>query len=621
MLNGRKATFALDVHRVVGIAVDTGLVREEEIRIAQLSQDIFLIHLPLGLAVDTFVKATPPSLWDEGFVFEHWSQTHNAKVIVSRFKVLLDLVGVPVHIWDEKKIARMVSKFGLFLGTVAPEHATNFMAVRVAVATDDLARIPLTMGMMVGGLEHPVRIRPVTWKKGAIYEAADFPTDPPRLHRPPSPPSPPSSEDFLNFLPATNDDSDLIVCSRRVLFGLCNGLNPSRIPPEIMAVLTGTKKAVELSVYTLKDLLQATDDQKQEDDLMGQAPTQAPPVPSQISPPTELGAHESTQPNHNQSATSMPTRISRNPDSPAKDRLSREAKNKGIDVFGGAGETSVQGTVAQVPNEGKEVLFPSPGIDCGDNGDSQGEIHYFKASMAAVGSHPIQQRRRHSQANPNHVNRSFHVQTFHTSRHIRFKDMVGRGRGRAHFQGPSNVNLNEVGQYGRGTRPNCWVRSAKPIQRINPTLLPQPVIAAQPEGPIQQPLRPQGQDPCSEDGLGSTSATAQKGAKRKPVSSTTEDRPKRPLQNKTPPQAVIDLNPEGHFQVSIQQAHGEQIAKACGISVDAVFQELREDNAKRVLRETASQADNNEPTEEEMRQSEARFQVDTEEDSDSGEAC
>ncbi|KAF3332187.1 perakine reductase-like isoform X1 [Carex littledalei] len=120
--------------------------------------------------------------------------THNANVIVPRFKVLLDLVGVPVHIWDEKKIARMVSKFGLFLVTIAPEHATNFMAVRVAVAMDDLAKIPLSMGIVVGGLEHPVRIRTIAWKKGAIYEVADFPKAPPRLHRPPSPPSPPPSE-------------------------------------------------------------------------------------------------------------------------------------------------------------------------------------------------------------------------------------------------------------------------------------------------------------------------------------------------------------------------------------------------------------------------------------------
>lgn len=275
VLNGNKARYALEVHQVVGIAVDTGLVREEEIRIAQLSQDTFLIHLPMGLAVDTCVKATPSSLWDAGFRFEHWYQAHNANVIVPRFKVLIDLIGIPMHIWNEKRIARMVSKFGLFLGTVAPEHATNFMAFRVAVATDDLSRIPVSMGLVAGGIEHPVRLRPVTWKRGAIYEASDFPKAPPRLQRPPSPPpsNPSSPEDFLNTMPArNNDDSDLIICSKKVLFELCHGLNPTTIPSEVLAVLTGVQNTAEITIETLKDLLQATEDQKQENNRMTELP-------------------------------------------------------------------------------------------------------------------------------------------------------------------------------------------------------------------------------------------------------------------------------------------------------------------------------------------------------------
>lgn len=127
---------------MVSIAVDTKLVREEEICIAQLSLVRFLIYLPRGLAVDTFVSKTPNSLWDEGFTFQHWSQTEGAAIVVPRFKVSADLEEVPMHLWDEPEIIKAVSKFGLYLGTVAPEHETDFMAWRVAFSTDDLQTCP-----------------------------------------------------------------------------------------------------------------------------------------------------------------------------------------------------------------------------------------------------------------------------------------------------------------------------------------------------------------------------------------------------------------------------------------------------------------------------------------------
>lgn len=88
-----------------------------------------------------------------------------------------------------------------------------------------------------------------------------------------------------------------------------------------------------------------------------------------------------------------------------------------------------------------------------------------------------------------------------------------------------------------------------------------------------------------------------------------------------PPQAEIDLNPEGHYRVFIQQHHGEQIAKACGISTEGVFQMLSDDNLDRQLVGTVPQKENDAPTEEELRQSEARFQVDSDEETDSEGAC
>lgn len=156
ILNRDNARLILEVHQVVAMAVGTGLVRENEVRVTSLTPERFLIHLPKGLAIETFISKTPTALWDEDFVFQQWSQSENTTVCMPRFKVILDLVGIPPHLTNEIEAIKVVSKFGLFLGTIAPEHQTDLSAWRVAMATDDLLRIPLTIGMVSGGLEHPM---------------------------------------------------------------------------------------------------------------------------------------------------------------------------------------------------------------------------------------------------------------------------------------------------------------------------------------------------------------------------------------------------------------------------------------------------------------------------------
>lgn len=60
-------TPALQPEEATQLAVATGLVREEEIRVALLARGRTLIHLPRGLKVDTFIRALPATLWDKGY--------------------------------------------------------------------------------------------------------------------------------------------------------------------------------------------------------------------------------------------------------------------------------------------------------------------------------------------------------------------------------------------------------------------------------------------------------------------------------------------------------------------------------------------------------------------------
>ncbi|KAF3342094.1 hypothetical protein FCM35_KLT00732 [Carex littledalei] len=98
-----------EAHEVVKMAMETKLVREEEIRVAQLAREKHLIHLPRGLSVETFVKALPRWLWDQGFDIQQWSPLDGATVVMPRFKVLLDLEDFPLYLWRDKQLVQAVS--------------------------------------------------------------------------------------------------------------------------------------------------------------------------------------------------------------------------------------------------------------------------------------------------------------------------------------------------------------------------------------------------------------------------------------------------------------------------------------------------------------------------------
>lgn len=247
----------VELRTAVRVAVDTGLVREEEIRVAQLARKRILIHLPVGLKVDTFIKAIPAALWEQGLSIQPWTQLEGAKVTIPRFKLLLDLIDFPVHVLRDKEIIKAVSSFGIFLGTVAPEHKSNLSFARVAIATDDLRRVPKALEVLAGGLEYPVEVRPVTWETGPIYTAADFPTQP-DIYSAPNPPSPPQGTEEMD---TSSDESfqegdDRIYCSRRAILELCSSLELEAIPPELRDLIIGRKNSDAVPIKVLRELVE-----------------------------------------------------------------------------------------------------------------------------------------------------------------------------------------------------------------------------------------------------------------------------------------------------------------------------------------------------------------------------
>lgn len=223
---------------IANYAVRTGLVKKDEISVAVLGGGRYLIHLPTGLAPDTFIRATPSDLWDFGLTFEPWSPLRGAEVKVPHFKVLLNLVGFPIEIWKEEEVRKAVSSFGIFLATIPPEDPADFSQWTAVIATEDLAQVPSKIKVRLGGLDKVVPITVVTWSHAPIYKAAEMPQEPPIYTAPTRDTSDDSSGDECHM-----DADEMIPVSRRVIQEICRGIDPEALPWQFRELLAAGKEA------------------------------------------------------------------------------------------------------------------------------------------------------------------------------------------------------------------------------------------------------------------------------------------------------------------------------------------------------------------------------------------
>lgn len=619
---------ALKIHasQVLQIALDTKLVNEKEVSVSELTGERFLIHLPEGLAVETFVRALPERLWDEGFAFQQWSLLDDATVKMPRFKVLLDLVGLPPHQWRESSVINAVSKMGLFLGTVANERPTDLSALRVAIATDDLLKISKNITLVVGGLEYPVEVRPVTWERGPIYTAGDFPVLPKRFTRYQHPEPAQSEADSDSSGRSGLGDEELIPCSRKVLTELCQGKSQASIPPEILAFLMGKPGTPEISIGALKELVSATDDQ--ENTAVYYAPT---------------GHNETSQIEHTMQRTTQSTiesdhrlPVSDNPTaSPNKEKTPRdshpcmpnETRTKSVLE---AAKYSVQGTVQKNDVKGKDRI---PNQDQRPietaNANEAGQFHQGMPLATQEQATQRMQPTKGKQVSHGTVgNSAKQVQPFPfpTSRHNRFRDILGRGRGRS-GPGSSSKSMagHSIGIRGAAT-PRTTQRGSLIYRQTETTLLGEKkggtdtchIVQARDKykwtrEAVSIPVEVINSDgPRANMGRDAQPKDPKMILKRKPDLSildqdlrpTQEGPSKRTTKNPNKSaKAKINLDPAAFFEVAVEKKHCRELAKGCGLSTVIVEQALREDNDERrttmqmeiEVRETAEAENQDEP--------------------------
>lgn len=180
VFNTHGNELGFSVEDIAGFATKTKLVDKSEIAVSALSKERFLILLPQGLAVDRFIRATTHELWDGGFSFQPWSQEDQAKLVVPEYKVLVDLEGLPPHLYRTREVARAIGTFGTYLGSVPQSNLANLAHWTVAVAVDKLERVPEELAVNVRGFEHVAAVHPHKWIRANLYSAAELSRNLPR---------------------------------------------------------------------------------------------------------------------------------------------------------------------------------------------------------------------------------------------------------------------------------------------------------------------------------------------------------------------------------------------------------------------------------------------------------
>ena len=98
--------FEISIDKIAEMAEETNLVTQKDISVAKIGDRKFLIFLPLEVAPETFILATPPTLWDDGFLFQMWDQLEGTTKRIPNYKVLIEMHGIPPYLYKESEVIK-----------------------------------------------------------------------------------------------------------------------------------------------------------------------------------------------------------------------------------------------------------------------------------------------------------------------------------------------------------------------------------------------------------------------------------------------------------------------------------------------------------------------------------
>lgn len=168
----------LTIDKVAEYLAMTDLVGIQDVSVGILTRYLYVIHLPPHIQPVRFIKAMIDKVWELCYFFSQWSPASDARLCIPKYKALLDLVGVPMHLSKEEDISKVITSFGVYLGTLEQSTAGDLVYWTVAVAVTELENIPFEIEFVYGGLETPVEVRSKGWIPTPLYKQEELPVAP-----------------------------------------------------------------------------------------------------------------------------------------------------------------------------------------------------------------------------------------------------------------------------------------------------------------------------------------------------------------------------------------------------------------------------------------------------------
>lgn len=243
----------LSMDQIAEYAAMTGLTTVQDVSIGILTRSRYLIHLPPDIEPIRIIKAIPDSVWDKGYSFWQWSPAMDSTICNPKYKVLLDIDGISVHLSKESEIASAIGTFGIYLGTLEQSSIGDVACATVAVAVTELENIPFQVEFVIGGWKTPVEVRAKTWLPIPLYKNEEIPK---------------MSEMFKKTARAissgedsnTTEEGDTVSMTRRAIIDLCKGKDFDSLPPEVQEVVISEKTKEALPHNTETTRIEGTND-------------------------------------------------------------------------------------------------------------------------------------------------------------------------------------------------------------------------------------------------------------------------------------------------------------------------------------------------------------------------
>lgn len=159
------------------------------------------------------------------------------------YKILVDVEGLPPHLYRTKQVARAIGTFGTYLGSIHQSNPANLSRWSVAVAVDKLERVPHELEVHAGGFEYVAIIQPRKWIRANLYKATDL-----------LPKHPKFTKNHLDPKSKRPESPEHIHISMNVLRDICRDKDPRTLPPEIQAMLSGASDSRVISVAQVEQM-------------------------------------------------------------------------------------------------------------------------------------------------------------------------------------------------------------------------------------------------------------------------------------------------------------------------------------------------------------------------------